>query len=120
MTTLLKLHPVYCADIGRAISCALEYRGRLPEVWIVRVGQGDYMEVCQPTTFGGRPAPGAVEVAMFENTGHNGAGPYFRVVFGPGVMKFVEGNKWVGNLEDSSEKKAPSSPENSSETVAGV
>lgn len=99
MVTLLKLHPVACGDVGLALSYALEYRGRLPEVWIVRNGRSDYLEVMQPVPFGGKPAPGCVEVAQFENTALPGAEPYFKVIFGPGVMHLVEARSWVEKVE---------------------
>lgn len=107
MTTLLRLHPVQPADVSVAIDYALEYRGRLPEVWITRDSRNDRLNVMQPTPAGGAPAPGCVEVAQFENTGHNGAGPYFRIVFGPGVLVLTEARSWREKVEDSSDAKAP-------------
>lgn len=99
MTTLLKLHPVTVGSVGRAVDFALEYRGRLPEVWIVRELRGDKLYVMQPTVCGGEPAPGAVEIAYFENTAHNRGEPFFRIVFGPGVMYLTEGRSCLEKVE---------------------
>lgn len=90
MAGLIKLHPVQPASMAEAIDHAMEYRGRLPEVWIVKVVRHDRLLVCQPHPEGNFPAPNAVEVLEFNHYFSEYAEPYFRIVFGPGVLVLTE------------------------------